>query len=70
MGLRTALEHRKLDAASPYKPEAWREYLHAAGLQDKYSSIPDSLRLGFDAGIQPIFQTFAPPNHPDRKSVV
>lgn len=62
-GLRTALELRRLDAASPYKPETWQRHLHEAGLQGKYPDLPDGLRFGFSAGIPRIFQTFAPPNH-------
>ena len=49
--LRLVLERKRLDPLPPYKPEAWLEYLLAAGLLDKYPSIPDSLHLGFDAGI-------------------
>lgn len=64
MVLRAVLKHKRLDHSPPYKPEAWHEYLLAAGLLDKYPSIPDGLRLGFDAGIPPISQTFAPLNHP------
>ena len=59
MGLRAVLEQR-LDPSPPYKPDAWCEYLLAAGLLDKYPGIPDGLHLGFDAGIRPISQTFAP----------
>jgi hypothetical protein len=64
MGLKVVLEHKRFNPAPPYKPEAWRKHLHAAGLQDKYPSIPDNLCFGFDAGIRPILQTFAPSNHP------
>jgi len=64
MGLRTALKHKRFNAASPYNPEAWRRHLCTAGLQSKYLNIPNNIRLGFDAGIQPIFQTFTPQNHP------
>jgi len=63
MGLKIALERRKLEPASPYNPEAWQRHLHAAGLQDRYTGIPDGLRFGFDTGIPPIFQTFTLPNH-------
>ena len=63
-GLRAVLERKRLDPSPPYKPDAWREYLLVAGLLDKYPGIPDGLRLGFDAGIRPISQTFAPLNHP------
>jgi hypothetical protein len=61
---RNALGRRRLDAASPYKPDAWRSLLHAAQLHDRYSVIPHSLQYGFDAGIRPISRTFAPANKP------
>ena len=64
MALRAVLKCKRLDPLPPYKPEAWHDYLLAAGLLDKYLSIPDGLCLGFDAGIWPISQTFAPLNHP------
>jgi len=64
MELKIALERKKLNAASPYKPDAWRKYLHAAGLHHKYPNIPHDLQFGFDAGIRPISQTFIPPNRP------
>lgn len=63
-GLRTVLERKKLDASSPYHPEAWRQHLLAAGLQDKYPNIPYDLQFGFDAGIKHITHTFTPPNRP------
>jgi len=62
--LRSALEHRRLDAASPYHPDAWRRLLSTAGLQGRYSTIPHCLLFGFDAGIRPISHTFTPPNRP------
>ena len=60
MELRAVLKHKRLDPSPPYKPDAWHEYLHAAGLLDKYPSISDGLRFGFNAGIWPISQIFAP----------
>jgi hypothetical protein len=63
-GLRAVLERKKLEPSPPYNPEAWHKYLHAAGMQEKYPGIPGGLRFGFDTGIQPISQTFAPLNHP------
>ena len=48
MELKAALKCKRFDALSPCKPEAWREDLHSAGLQAKYSSIPDGLQFGFD----------------------
>lgn len=62
MELKTVLEHKRLDAASPYHPEVWQRHLLAAGLQHKYPNIPTDLRAGFDVGIRHIAQTFAPPN--------
>ena len=60
----SALEHRRLDAGSPYNPEAWCRLLCTAGLQDKYPTIPHCLQFGFDAGIQLISHTVTPPNRP------
>ena len=62
--LRAVLEHKRLDAASPYHPEAWQKHLLAAGLQEKYPGIPNDLQFGFDAGIRQITLTFTPPNWP------
>jgi hypothetical protein len=64
MGLRIALKCRRLNAASPYKPDAWRKHLLEADLQFRYPNIPHNLHFGFDAGIPPILQTFTPPNQP------
>jgi hypothetical protein len=64
MGLKTALAHKRLNAASPYHPESWRRHLLAAGLQEKYPNIPNDLQFGFDAGIRRITHTFTPPNRP------
>ena len=63
MELRAVLKRKRLDPSPPYKPDAWHEYLHAAGLLDKYPSISDGLWFGFNAGIWPISQIFAPLNH-------
>ena len=62
--LRAVLERKRLDAASPYHPEAWQKHLLAAGLQEKYPGIPNDLQFGFDAGIRKITLTFTPPNRP------
>jgi len=59
---RNALECKRLDAALPYKPDAWCSLLCAAELHNRYSIIPHSLRYGFDAGIRPISRTFTPAN--------
>ncbi|CAA7264068.1 unnamed protein product [Cyclocybe aegerita] len=60
--LRRALEGKKLNSGSPYKPEAWRQHLERAGLTGKYPNIPSDLQRGFDAGIPVIRTTFTPPN--------
>ncbi|CAA7260292.1 unnamed protein product [Cyclocybe aegerita] len=65
--LRRALEGKKLNSGSPYKPEAWRQHLEQAGLTGKYPNIPSDLQRGFDAGIPVIRTTFTPPN---KQSVV
>ena len=59
---RAALEARRLKPRTPYKADAWRRLLAQAGISDKYPNLPDSILLGFDAGIRTITSTFAPPN--------
>ena len=51
MELKISLKCKKLNTASPYKPDDWRKYLHAAGLHHKYPNIPHNLQFRFDAGI-------------------
>jgi hypothetical protein len=62
MELRSALEHRRSNARSPYHIEAWERLLAGAGLSQRYPSIVPGLKVGFWAGIPPISSTYAPPN--------
>jgi hypothetical protein len=64
MELRGALEHRRRQALTPYKAEAWELLLRRYNLSVKYPNLSHSLRVGFDAGIQPIYLTSTPPNSP------
>lgn len=60
--LRCALEHRKLEALTPYNPDKWESNLSAAGLLDRYAHIPVGLRKGFILNIPNIEVMQAPPN--------
>jgi hypothetical protein len=60
--LKAALEHRKLKASTPYKPDAWQLQLLQAGLFERYSHIPDGLRFGFRLDFPVITSTQSPPN--------
>jgi len=64
MELRTAVSQRKSEALTPYIPSAWQDALTESGLISRYPTLPLSIRNGFNAGIQPIVNTYAPPNHP------
>ena len=64
MELSAVLRQRKLDANSPYKPEAWKRALEDADIIHLYPNLPQQLRTGFDAGIRKIHETYAPPNKP------
>jgi hypothetical protein len=43
--------------------EAWERLLHKYNLLHKYPSIPNSIHVGFNAGIPKITRTYALPNH-------
>ena len=60
--LRNALKYRKLEALTPYRPDAWEHFLLAAGLHDSYPHIPTGLRQGFRINLPPIAHTQSPPN--------
>lgn len=62
MALRNVLERRKNQALTPYKVEAWESCLHLYNLFVKYPTFTQSLRTGFNAGIQPIYITSTPAN--------
>lgn len=64
MGLKAALEHKRLNPGTPYKPEVWKRLLQKADLLQRYPSLPHNLQHGFDAGIPKITKTFTPPNKP------
>lgn len=49
---------------TPLVADEWKTALENANILDKYSPIPQFIANGADAGIGPIYSTFAPPNHP------
>ena len=59
---RNVLELRKLQALTPYKPQAWDHYLSVANLTKKYPSLSQSLRTGFFLDFPIITLTQTPPN--------
>jgi hypothetical protein len=60
--LKTALEHRKCNALTPYKPPAWERLLSEAGIADTYAHIAKGFRQGFHIGLPIIRRTQTPPN--------
>ena len=62
--LRSALKLRKKQVLTPYRVDAWEALLHHCNLFVKYPNLVSSLCLGFDAGICPIHNTYAPSNSP------
>ena len=64
MELTLVLEHRKLNALTPYKPDACQHLLTKSGLLSEYHHIPNSLRHGFYINLPPISTTQTPPNRP------
>ena len=48
---------------TPLIAHEWQNALEAANILHKYPNIPTFITYGADAGIPPILQTFAPPNH-------
>ena len=63
MELRHGLAQRMQMLLTPYKAEAWKSHLIAAGLISKYPSLPEGFVNGFIMGFPKIVQTFTPPNH-------
>ncbi len=63
MGLRCALERRRLNPLSPYNCEAWASELARLGLLPRYPSLIRGLANGFDLGIPRINNTYTPHNH-------
>lgn len=64
MAPRDVLEHRRCNAFTPLKADAWERMLRATGLLSKYPSLPSHLRFGFSAGIPRIHHTYTPSNKP------
>jgi hypothetical protein len=60
---KSVLVQRRLKALTPLKPQAWHTLLLKYDLLSKYPDIPNSIHLGFNAGIVPIIQTYTPINH-------
>lgn len=62
--LMLVFKHRKLNALTPYNPDAWEHLLTNAGLFSEYQHIPNSLHYGFHIKLPLIGTTQIPPNHP------
>lgn len=60
--LKTVLERRKLQALTPYKPQAWESLLFTTNLVNKYPSLSQNLRTGFFLNFPIIKTTQSPPN--------
>ena len=61
---KSALEHRKLLAHTPYNADIWESLLLESGLSKKYPLLPQNLRTGFIINIPTITYTQVPPNNP------
>jgi hypothetical protein len=59
---RNALELRKLQALTPYKPQAWEHLLFTANLTERYPSLTQCFRTGFFLDFPIIKRTQTPPN--------
>jgi hypothetical protein len=57
-----ALELRKLQALTPYKPQAWESLLLTTNLTKRYPSLVQSMRTGFFLDFPIITHTQTPPN--------
>ena len=60
--LRSVLELRKLEALTPYLPQAWNALLIESGLINKYPTISQGLRTGFLINMPIISISQTPPN--------
>ena len=69
MGLKAALERRRLEPLTPYIKKAWAELLEECGLDGRYLLLIQGLAKGFDVGIPCITCTYTPPNHASVKSL-
>ena len=63
MGLKAALELRRLKALTPYNPDAWELLLSSVNLTAKYPYIPEALHYGFRADVPSIRSSYTPPNN-------
>lgn len=61
--LRSVLLQIEGRARTPLHAEAWHHYLTTTGLISKYPELPNSIHVGFHAGIRRILHTSAPPNN-------
>ena len=53
-----------LTVNTPFIPDEWEKLLNAISPFNKFSDVPNSLRLGFDMGVHtPPHYTYTPPNH-------
>jgi len=64
MVLRAALKLRKAKALTPYNSDAWTAELHNAGIINRFSTIPDGLKLGFRIDFPNITHVQIPMNAP------
>lgn len=63
MGLKAALELRRLKALTQYNPDAWELLLSSVNLTAKYPYIPEALRYSFRADVPSIHSSYTPPNN-------
>ena len=64
MALRNVIERSLIRAVTPYKPDAWQQWLSKAHLEHRYPNIYNGLHYGFSANLPPLSHTFSPPNNP------
>lgn len=60
--LRAAVSSRRSKAYTPFIADAWEKHLRRAHLVNKYPSIINSIRFGFDIGVPLISRTQIPRN--------
>lgn len=59
----SATKQNQFSVRSPYETDNWELLLRHHSLLSRHTTIPDSLRNGFNLGIHTITSTYAPPNH-------
>ena len=64
MVLRNVIESSLVRAVTPYRPDAWQQWLSKAHLEHRYPNIYNGLHYGFSANLPPLSRTFSPPNDP------